>query len=69
MSIFIKGNKKLNNSAEIYGPVGLRRYLRTCLELSRSMVTYEYIVHELVPVDEQIPEEIKVKIAEQKVSN
>ena len=44
---------------EIYGPVGIRRYIRTCLELSRSYVTYEYIVHEMVPIEDQIPEDIK----------
>ncbi len=47
-------NKKL----ELYGPVGLRRYIRTCLELSRSFVTYSYVVHELVPLEEQIPTEV-----------
>lgn len=49
-------NKKL----EIYGPIGLRRFLRTSLELSRSLVTYPYSVNELIPIDEQTPEEIKV---------
>jgi ribonuclease Z len=44
---------------EIYGPLGIRRYIRTCLELSRSYVTYKYIVHELIPIDEQIPEDLK----------
>jgi ribonuclease Z len=49
-------NKKL----EVYGPLGLRRYIRTCLELSRSFVTYSYAVHEMVPLtEEQIPEEIR----------
>ena len=41
---------------EIYGPLGLRKYIRTCLELSRSYVTYQYIVHEMIPIDDQIPQ-------------
>lgn len=53
----LPGCKKL---IEIYGPVGLRRFIRTNLELSRSLVTYNYVVHELVPIDEQIPDEVKV---------
>ena len=55
----ILDNKK---PLEIYGPRGLRRYIRTCLELSRSYVTYKYIVHEMIPIPEQIPEDIKVKL-------
>ena len=46
-------------SVEIYGPLGVRRFVRTALEMSRSLVTYTYRVHELIPIDEQIPEEVK----------
>ena len=53
-------NRVDNKTIELYGPVGLRRFVRTCLELSGSYLTYNYVVHELVPIAQQIPDEFKV---------
>ena len=33
--------------------------MRTSLEMSRSLVTYTYRVHEMIPVEDQIPNEVK----------
>ena len=33
---------------EIYGPVGIRQFVRVALNLARSQLEYSYVVHELV---------------------
>ncbi|GAA5823485.1 hypothetical protein JCM3770_004474 [Rhodotorula araucariae] len=38
---------------EIYGPSGLRLFLRTCLTLTHSILTRPYVVHELLFADER----------------
>uniref|UniRef100_UPI00358FB73A zinc phosphodiesterase ELAC protein 1 isoform X2 n=1 Tax=Myxine glutinosa TaxID=7769 RepID=UPI00358FB73A len=41
---------------EIFGPRGLRRLLRTVLELSRSQLSFGFVVHELEPQVQQYTE-------------
>ncbi|TRY71442.1 hypothetical protein DNTS_011676 [Danionella cerebrum] len=45
---------------DIFGPCGLRRFLRVSLQLSGSQLIFPYAVHELVPSDDQCPEEGRI---------
>ncbi|KAL8204092.1 UNVERIFIED_CONTAM: Zinc phosphodiesterase ELAC protein 1 [Gekko kuhli] len=45
---------------DIYGPLGLRSFLRRTMEVSHSQLAFPYAVHELVPTRDQCPaEELK----------
>ena len=45
---------------DIYGPRGLRTYLRTILHLSKSDIGFKFAVHELIPTKKQCPKNWKV---------
>ncbi|XP_020503994.1 zinc phosphodiesterase ELAC protein 1 [Labrus bergylta] len=45
------------NCVEIYGPRGLRHFLRVTLGLTGSQLLFPYVVHELEPTEDQSPEE------------
>lgn len=48
---------------EFYGPKGLRKFLRTSLQISRAHLNFNYMVHELIPHSCQLPEDYKVIIS------
>ncbi|XP_031164822.2 zinc phosphodiesterase ELAC protein 1 isoform X2 [Sander lucioperca] len=45
------------NCVDIYGPRGLRHFLRVTLSLTGSQLLFPYAVHELEPTTDQSPEE------------
>ncbi|TNN07486.1 Zinc phosphodiesterase ELAC protein [Schistosoma japonicum] len=54
----ISGNESPHNdgaSVNIYGPKGLRRFLRLALALSRANLSYTYAVHELILNEKHCP--------------
>ena len=42
---------------DIYGPIGLRKYLITSLEIARSAPNFRFNIHELVPESDQYPQD------------
>ena len=40
---------------DLYGPLGIRKYVWTCLGLSQSPLVYNLAIHELVPRPDQYP--------------
>ncbi|GAA5981433.1 hypothetical protein JCM11641_004761 [Rhodosporidiobolus odoratus] len=47
------GEAKEVPPTQIYGPSGLRLFLRTCLSLTSSILSRPYVVHELLFLDEE----------------
>ncbi|XP_029367317.1 zinc phosphodiesterase ELAC protein 1 isoform X1 [Echeneis naucrates] len=52
------------NCVDIYGPRGLRNFLRVTLGLTGSQLLFPYAVHELEPTPEQSPEEGQLSLEE-----
>ncbi|XP_059167621.1 zinc phosphodiesterase ELAC protein 1-like isoform X3 [Physella acuta] len=52
-------NNQRDEPVELYGPLGLRHYICTALCHSRSDLNFDFIVHELQPLDVQLPDNIE----------
>ena len=42
------GRSEDSRPVELYGPIGLRQFVRVALNFARSQLDYSYVVHELV---------------------
>ncbi|XP_073399979.1 zinc phosphodiesterase ELAC protein 1 isoform X1 [Dendrobates tinctorius] len=51
------GTTPTNQHVDIYGPVGLKTFIRMSLEVSHSQLVFPYTVHELLPSEDQCPAE------------
>ncbi|XP_075041659.1 zinc phosphodiesterase ELAC protein 1 isoform X2 [Mixophyes fleayi] len=51
------GSTPSKQHLDIYGPVGLRNFIRMSLEVSHSQLVFSYSVHELIPSEDQCPPE------------
>ena len=46
-----------NRVVDIYGPLGLRKFLLTSMEMCSSVPAFKFNIHELIPQDYQYPKE------------
>lgn len=46
-----------NRVLDIYGPIGLRKFITTSLSLARSPLPYKYNITELIPDKDQYPKD------------
>ena len=53
--------EKDHPTIHLYGPRGLRQFVRTSLLLSQSELRFKFAVHELMPVTEQLDDKSKVR--------
>lgn len=53
----VSQNNQRSEPVEIYGPLGLKNYLHITLGHSRSELGFNFVVHELEPVPQQLPPE------------
>ncbi|KAG9488371.1 hypothetical protein GDO78_007925 [Eleutherodactylus coqui] len=51
------GSKPTKQHVDIYGPVGLRNFIRMSLEVSHSQLVFPYTIYELLPSEDQCPAE------------
>ena len=56
---FSSKNKK---PVQLYGPKGLRKFLRVALQLSRSQLGFDFAVNELIPLADQYPDDWQVHL-------
>jgi len=50
----VSKKQKTETIIDIYGPLGLARYLRTAMSLSRSLLSVKFRVNELIPTERQL---------------
>ena len=57
-TIGMGGNNDEKRIVDIYGPHGLRKYLLTSLEMSSSAPAFQFNIHELIPRENQFPQDM-----------
>ncbi|KAK7092422.1 zinc phosphodiesterase ELAC protein 1-like [Littorina saxatilis] len=51
----VSQNNQRSEPVEIYGPLGLRNYIRVSLGYSRSELGFNFVIHEMEPIKQQLP--------------